>query len=46
LEHLVTAKVPNLEIVAFDADIQLFEEYHTPKQFVEVLGKRPYEVEW
>jgi len=30
----------------FDADFQSFEENHTPKQFVEVLGKRPCEVEW
>ena len=46
LEHLATAKAFNLEIVAFDADFQSFEEYHTPKQFVEVLGERPYEVQW
>lgn len=46
LEHLASAKTFKLEIIAFDADFQSFEEYHTPKQFVEVLGKRPYEVEW
>ena len=46
LEHLATAKAFNLKIVAFDTDFQSFEEYHTPKQFVEVLGEKPYEIEW
>jgi len=46
LEHLATAKKFELEIIAYDADFLPFEEYHTPKQFVEELGKRSYDIEW
>ncbi|MDI6885792.1 MAG: PIN domain-containing protein [archaeon] len=45
-EHLAIAKKFELKIVAYDADFMPFEEYYTPKQFVEGLGKRPYDVEW
>ena len=46
LEHLATAKKFELKIIAYDADFLPFEEYYTPKQFVEELGTRPYDVEW
>lgn len=46
LEHLATAKTFELKIIAFDADFLPFEEYRTPKQFVEELGKKSYDVEW
>ena len=40
LEHLATAKVFNLKIVAFDADFQSFEEYpQTRSEFVD-RGKK------
>ncbi len=35
-----------LKIIAYDADFLPFEKYRTPKQFVEELGTRPYDVEW
>jgi predicted nucleic acid-binding protein len=46
LEHLTTAKKFELKIIAYDADFLPFEEYCTPKQFVEELGKKPYDAEW
>ncbi len=46
LEHLATAKEFDLEIIAYDADFLPFEEYYTPKQFVEELGKKSYGIEW
>ena len=46
LEHLATAKEFELKIIAYDADFLPFEEYYTPKQFVEELGKKSYGIEW
>ena len=46
LEHLATAKKFGLKIVAYDSDFLPFEEYRTPKQFVDELGKKSYEVGW
>ncbi len=46
LEHLATAKKFGLKIVAYDSDFIPFEEYRTPKQFVNELGKKSYYVEW
>ncbi len=45
LEHLATAKKFGLKIVAYDSDFLPFEEYRTPKQFVDELGKKSYDVE-
>lgn len=46
LEHLAVAKKLGLKIVAYDADFLPFEEYYTPKQFIEELGKKSYDLEW
>ena len=46
LEHLATAKKFDLKIVAYDTDFMPFEEYYIPKQLVEDLGKKSYDVEW
>ena len=43
---LATAKKFELNIIAYDSDFLLFEEYCTPKQFVEELRKKSYDVEW
>ncbi len=46
LEHLATAKKYGARILAFDRDFQPFEEYITPKKFLEKLGYRTRETEF
>lgn len=47
LEHLAAAKHAKLGfIVAFDRDFEPFEEYRTPKQFLQQLGLKPRETEY
>lgn len=47
LEQLSTVKKYGLKyLVSYDRDFEDFEEYTTPKEFVAVLGLKPYETEF
>jgi len=47
LEQLATVKKYGLKyLVSYDRDFEEFDEYVTPKKFIEILGLKPYETEF
>lgn len=47
LEHIATVKMLKLEyLVAYDRDFENFEEYYTPKQFLDKIGVKSMPTEY
>lgn len=47
LEHIATVKALKLEkLISYDRDFESFEEYCTPKQFIESIGLKTAETEY